>query len=35
MVDALYVQLATTRGCRLVTTDQRLHDLTVADSVSA
>lgn len=35
LVDALYVQLATTLGCPLVTTDRRLHDVTIADIVTA
>lgn len=33
LADALYVQLASTRGCQLVTTDRRLHDVLVADIV--
>ncbi|CAN5868592.1 type II toxin-antitoxin system VapC family toxin [soil metagenome] len=34
LADALYVELATTLGCPLVTTDRRLHDMPVADVVS-
>ncbi len=35
LADALYVELATTLGCQLVTTDRRLHDMPLADVVSA
>ena len=35
LADALYVELATTRGWRLVTTDRRLHDIPAADVVHA
>jgi predicted nucleic acid-binding protein len=35
LADALYVELATTLGCHLVTTDRRLHDMPVADMVTA
>ena len=35
LADALYVELATTQRCRLVTTDRRLHDVAVADIVHA
>ncbi len=34
LADALYVELATTLGCQLVTTDRRLRDMPVADIVS-
>ena len=34
LADALYVELAIARGCRLVTTDRRLHDVAAADVVS-
>ena len=35
LADALYVELATMLGCHLVTTDRRLHDMHVADIVTA
>ena len=35
LADALYVELATTLGCQLVTTDRRLQDMPLADVVSA
>jgi predicted nucleic acid-binding protein len=34
LVDALYVQLAVTRGLSLVTTDRRLHDAPSVDVVA-
>ena len=34
LADALYVELATTLGCQLVTTDRRLRDMPGADIVS-
>ena len=35
LADALYVELAASRGLPLITTDRRLHDVSVAEVVSA